>query len=71
MKRISLLDGKYEVFFTPMPKVPRLSREMVVTEKIDGTNASVWITPSDVERLGHDPEVLATAVDEADPRNVL
>ena len=29
--------------FTPFPKIPRLSREMVITEKIDGTNASVTI----------------------------
>ncbi len=29
--------------FTPFPKVPRLFREMVITEKLDGTNASIWI----------------------------
>ena len=29
--------------FQPFPKVPRYSRDMVITEKIDGTNASVWI----------------------------
>ena len=29
--------------FVPFPKVPRLSRDCVVTEKIDGTNASIWI----------------------------
>jgi hypothetical protein len=29
--------------FKPFPKVSRLSREVVITEKIDGTNASVWI----------------------------
>lgn len=29
--------------FVPFTKVPRLSREVVVTEKIDGTNASVYI----------------------------
>jgi hypothetical protein len=29
--------------FVGFPKVPRLSREVVVTEKIDGTNASVLI----------------------------
>jgi hypothetical protein len=48
--------------FTPFPKLPRLSREVYITEKIDGTNASVfidddgnitagsrtrWITPED------------------------
>jgi hypothetical protein len=29
--------------FEPMPKIPRLNREMIVTEKIDGTNASIHI----------------------------
>ena len=29
--------------FTPFPKIFRLTREVIVTEKIDGTNASVWI----------------------------
>lgn len=29
--------------FRPFPKIARLSRDMVITEKIDGTNASVWI----------------------------
>lgn len=28
------------------PKVPRLNREIVVTEKIDGTNAGIVITPA-------------------------
>jgi hypothetical protein len=32
---------------TPWPKIPRLNREMTITEKIDGTNAAVGI-----ERLG-------------------
>lgn len=46
--------------FKPWPKIPRLSREIIITEKIDGTNASIdigedgtflvgsrtrWITP--------------------------
>lgn len=31
--------------FTPFPKMARLSRECIVTEKIDGTNAQVYITP--------------------------
>ncbi len=30
--------------FQPFPKMPRLSREVFVTEKIDGTNAQVFIT---------------------------
>jgi len=29
--------------FIPMPKIPRLMREMVITEKLDGTNASILI----------------------------
>ena len=29
--------------FSPFPKVPRYSREIVVTEKIDGTNAGIQI----------------------------
>lgn len=48
--------------FIPFPKIARLSREIIITEKIDGTNASVhisrdgavraasrtrWITPED------------------------
>lgn len=30
--------------FEPFPKVPRLSRSMTITEKIDGSNASVWVS---------------------------
>lgn len=33
-----------EIEFVEFPKMPRLSREIVVTEKIDGTNAQVHIT---------------------------
>ena len=32
------------VAFVEFPKISRLSREMVITEKLDGTNASVTIT---------------------------
>jgi len=56
--------------FEPFPKIPRLSRECVVTEKLDGTNASVWILDVDgavaappeakiVEVNGHDIAVVA------------
>lgn len=31
--------------FQGFPKIPRLSREMIITEKIDGTNAQVCVTP--------------------------
>jgi hypothetical protein len=33
--------------FKPFPKIPRLSRECIVTEKIDGTNASILIIEKD------------------------
>ena len=29
--------------FHPFPKIPRLNRDIVITEKIDGTNAAVYI----------------------------
>lgn len=32
-----------EIEFVEFPKMPRLSREIIVTEKIDGTNAQVFI----------------------------
>jgi len=34
--------------FKAFPKVPRLSRECIITEKIDGTNASVWVVNMDL-----------------------
>lgn len=37
--------------FTPFPKLARLSREMIVTEKLDGTNAQVHITQVPDEAL--------------------
>lgn len=41
--------------FVEFPKIPRLNREIIVTEKIDGTNAHVWIELWDVyvHNLGH------------------
>lgn len=33
-----------EIEFTPWPKIARLNREIVITEKIDGTNAAVGVT---------------------------
>ncbi len=32
--------------FVPFPKIPRLRREVIITEKIDGTNAQVVVLPS-------------------------
>jgi len=42
--------------FTPFPKVPRWSREVVITEKIDGTNASVHIEREDPDWLMLNPD---------------
>jgi len=43
--------------FVQFPKIPRLNRDCVITEKIDGTNAQVCIVPSDGNNgdtaLGH------------------
>lgn len=35
------------VEFQPFPKIPRLNRDCVITEKIDGTNASITIVESE------------------------
>ena len=53
--------------FTPFAKIPRLNRECVITEKIDGTNAQVfiireaealcqegWINPTAIATWAHD-----------------
>lgn len=34
-----------EMTFQKFPKIPRLSRDMIITEKIDGTNAQVAVFP--------------------------
>lgn len=61
MSEESMLESTPEKF-PSFPKIPRLSRECVITEKLDGTNASIfigeageikagsrkrWITPED------------------------
>lgn len=38
--------------FTPFPKIARLSRQIIVTEKIDGTNAQVHVTDEGVVLAG-------------------
>lgn len=41
--------------FVPYPKIPRLNREIVITEKIDGTNAAIVIlTPDEVASDGYE-----------------
>ena len=34
--------------FTKFPKIPRLNRDMIITEKLDGTNAQIYIEHSEV-----------------------
>lgn len=50
-----------EIAFQGFPKVPRLFREMVVTEKIDGTNAAVGIVALPSLRQGSLPRSMAFA----------
>ena len=38
--------------FQPFPKMPRLSREIIITEKLDGTNAQVFIGEDGEIRAG-------------------
>jgi len=40
------------VEFLEFPKMPRLSREIIITEKIDGTNAQLLITESSEMLIG-------------------
>jgi len=47
--------------FIPMPKIPRLMREMVITEKLDGTNASILIRELTLDQL----------IEENDPHNIV
>lgn len=44
--------------FTEFPKLSRLSREIIITEKIDGTNASIFINPKALEE-GKDDNIIA------------
>src|SRR3990167_7674265 len=41
-----------EIKFEEFPKLPRLSREIIITEKIDGTNAQLLITESGEMLIG-------------------
>lgn len=38
------LESKDAFLFRPFPKIPRFSREACISEKLDGTNASVFIS---------------------------
>jgi hypothetical protein len=49
--------------FVPFPKIARLSREIVITEKIDGTNASICITEDGEFLIGSRTRWITTADD--------
>lgn len=38
--------------FSPMPKIARLSRPVIITEKLDGTNASIYIGEDEAFLIG-------------------
>lgn len=48
-----------ETSFTPFPKMARLSRECIISEKIDGTNAQILIVPEFTYAAGRFIEPLA------------
>lgn len=45
--------------FREFPKMPRFSREIVITEKIDGTNASIFIQSELLEEDINDLDIVA------------
>lgn len=45
--------------FREFPKMPRFSREFIITEKIDGTNASIIITNVALEEDLTDPDIVS------------
>lgn len=47
--------------FEPFPKLARLSRECTITEKIDGTNAQVYIEALPLQDCAYDPETGANS----------
>lgn len=49
--------------FVPFPKMARLSREVIVTEKIDGTNAQVFISEDGIIRAGSRTRWITTKED--------
>jgi hypothetical protein len=50
--------------FTPFPKIGRLSRDMIVTEKLDGTNACVIVPEDDGPLLAQSRTRLITPQDD-------
>lgn len=46
--------------FKEFPKLSRLSREIIITEKIDGTNASISLTNNFADEFPNDSNIIAT-----------
>lgn len=46
------------VQFEPFPKIGRLKREIIITEKIDGTNAAIQIVPVNEAEVGQSSAVM-------------
>ena len=44
VRKEATVNAAAELTFTPFPKIGRLEKDMVVTEKLDGTNAAVVVT---------------------------
>lgn len=55
--------------FEPFPKIPRLNRDIVVTEKIDGTNATVCVVGL-ADILEQHDKVIAKVPDPEDPDGI-
>lgn len=47
------------VEFNEFPKMARLSRDMIITEKVDGTNSSIFIQQEVLETKEAQPDVVA------------
>lgn len=51
MTLINGLNKMQDTEFREFPKMPRISREMIITEKIDGTNAQIFINKVELDDL--------------------
>lgn len=59
------------VLFEPWPKIARLNRDIIVTEKIDGTNAAVVIVPlADLDYIEFEHNDEGTLLFSDDAKNV-
>ena len=57
------MDATISVEFQPFPKIARLSREIVITEKIDGSNAQIHITEAGMVLAGSRTRWITPAAD--------